>query len=95
MEAINFINEPFILFCVSFISWPIYKVLAKVFFGEQYQGFAECFKYAIQCDFYSMMQGKYWDDYWATLKLNTYLSLCIGWVCAVAELICRLKIMLG
>lgn len=91
MEAINFLNEPFIVVCVLLVSWPIYKLLAKVFFGEQYQDFARCFHYAMQSDFRSMFEGKYWQDHFATLKLNIYLALCVGWVCAISELLCRMK----
>ncbi len=92
MEAINFTNDPFTVVCVAFLSWPVYKYLAKIFFGEKYETLGETLHYFLQSDWHSAMKGKYWEDRDASLKLQVYIVLCIGWVIAVSELICRYKL---
>ncbi len=89
MENIHFINHPWVVLGVAFISWPIYKRLAKVFFGEHYQKFAKALHYSFQADFHSLLKGKYWEDWDQSFKLKLFVMLCFGWVFAVSELLLR------
>lgn len=90
MEAINFTEHPWIVAGVAFVSWPVYRMLAKIFYGENYEKLAETMTYLRQWDWDSAMKGRYWDDYDATMKFKVYIAICIVWVCAVSELLCRI-----
>lgn len=92
MNTLLFLDEPLTVIFVAILSWPVYKYLAKVFFGEQYEKLGQVVKYVIQWDWTSAKQGKFWEDWDASLKFNVFLIMCIGWVVAVAELLCRYKL---
>ncbi|MFC6439924.1 hypothetical protein [Bowmanella sp. JS7-9] len=85
----EFADHPIALLIVIICNWPVYKTLAKLFFGEQYQDFAECLKYVAQANWYSALRGKYWEDFWATFKFNTFIICCIGWTLAITEVVAR------
>jgi hypothetical protein len=85
----EFLNHPYLMAFVAVISWPVYKTLAKLFFGERYEDLGETLKYVVQFDFISLFKGQYWNDWDATLKFNFFLFMCVGWVAAITELICR------
>jgi hypothetical protein len=85
----EFLDHPYLLAIVSVVSWPVYKSLAKLFFGERQEDLGETVKYVIQPDFISMLKGQFWNDWDATIKFNFFIFLCVGWVAAVTELICR------
>ncbi len=85
----EFLKHPYLIALVAVVSWPIYKSLAKLFFGEQYEDLADTLKYLVQFDFISLLKGQYWNDVDATFKFGVFLFLCIGWAAAITELICR------
>jgi hypothetical protein len=85
----EFLGHPYLVAVVAVISWPVYKNLAKVFFGERYENFGEALRYLFQLDFVSLLKGEYWKDRDATFKFNFFLFMCVGWVAAITELICR------
>ena len=89
MEAITFTEHPFLVATVAFVSWPFYRSMAKIIFGEYYEKFAESIHYIFQADLKSALKGKRLDDWYATLRLKVYLVLCIGWVLAISEIISR------
>ena len=88
MEYFTFINHPFITALIAILSWPIYKEIAKWFFGENYESLAETLHYMFQSDWRSAMKGKYWEDKDASFKFKVFMFFCIGWVCAISEIVC-------
>lgn len=85
----QFLDHPIAMLLVGIFSFPVYKVLAKIFFGENYQDLGETIKYVATADWYSLFKGKFWEDWDATIKFNVFLALCFGWVAAVTECIAR------
>lgn len=85
----EFLDHPGIMIAVGILSIPIYVTLAKIFFGEGFESLGEAIKYFFWPDWYSLLKGKYWEDWSASMKLNIFLFLCCGWVAAVTELIAR------
>lgn len=86
----EFIDHPVLLLFIAILSWPVYKTLAKIFFGDYYQDLGECIKYVFQPDWYSLLKGQYWADWDATFKFFFFLGACVGWVASITEIICRI-----
>ncbi len=89
MPGFAFLEHPLLLVLVAIASLPIYLNLAKIFFGDDYEELAEALKYALWPDIYSLFKGKFWADWDATLKLNVFIALCLGWAAAVTEALAR------
>ncbi len=89
MKAINFLDHPLVIVFVAVLSWPVYKVLAKIFFGEYYQNFGESIHYLLQWDVKSFFKGEYLKDLEAEWLLKVYILVCLAWIAAASELICR------
>lgn len=49
----------------------------------------ETIKFLCTPDFYSLVKGRFWDDWYATTKFNVFLLLCFGWAAAITELLAR------
>jgi hypothetical protein len=58
----EFLEHPFALLIVAVLSYPVYKSLAKVFFGEQYEDFGKTIRYVATADWYSLIRGEFWQD---------------------------------
>ncbi len=65
------------------------SALAKLFFGKDLDGLGESLKYVAQADWYSLLKGRFWQDWDATLKFNLFAFLCIAWPVALAEMVVR------
>jgi hypothetical protein len=85
----EFLDHPIALFMVGIISFPIYKSLAKIFFGEHFEDLAKTIKYVATADWYSLLKGRFWEDWDATAKFYIYIALCLGWVAAATELLAK------
>ena len=85
----EFINYPKTMIFIGLLSVPVYGMLAKVFYGEKFEDLGEAIKYVIWPDWYSLLRGKFLQDWDATMKFNIYLALCFGWVAAITELLAR------
>ena len=66
----EFLDHPIATIIVGILSFPVYKTLAKVFFGENYEDLGETIKYVATADWYSLFKGRFWDDWDATIKFN-------------------------
>lgn len=86
----KFFSHPYLIGLVTVLSWPVYKLLAKLFFGENYEDFRESVRYFFQCDWVSLFRGEYWEDVNATFKIKYFLATCVVWVMAVSEVICKI-----
>lgn len=85
----KFLEHPVLLLVVAVLSLPVYRGLAKAFWGERYESLGETLKYLFMPDLISLFRGKFWEDWGQTRKFNAYLLLCIGWVAAVTEFVAR------
>ena len=64
----EFLDHPIAMILVGILSFPVYKTLAKVFFGDNYEDLAESIKYVATADWYSLLKGKFWEDWDATMS---------------------------
>lgn len=85
----EFLDHPVVMVIVGILSFPVYKTLAKIFFGENYEDLGETIKYVATADWYSLFKGRFWEDWDATIKFNIFIALCFGWVAAVTECLAR------
>lgn len=86
----EFLDHPYLLLTMAIISFPIYKTLAKVCFGDHYEDFGECLKYVAQADWYSALKGQFWQDWDATMKFNIFVLLSVLWPISITEGISRI-----
>ncbi len=84
-----FLDHPQILILVGVLSIPVYASLAKVFWGEKFETLGETLRYLLTPDLYSLLKGRFWEDWYATTKFNAFLLLCFGWAAAITELLAR------
>ncbi len=85
----RFMDHPLVFIVMAILSFPIYRALAKLFFGKDLNGLGESLKYVAQADWYSLLKGRFWQDWDATLKFNLFAFLCIAWPVALAEMVVR------
>jgi hypothetical protein len=85
----QFFNHPVEMFLVAVMSLPLFGMLAKVFWGEKFETLGETIRYLLLPDWYSLLTGRGWDDWFAETKFQVWACLCFGWVAAVTELLAR------
>ncbi|HTJ97584.1 MAG TPA: hypothetical protein VL381_08950 [Rhodocyclaceae bacterium] len=85
----EFADHPRILILVGVLSIPVYVALAKMFWGERFESFGETIRFLFTPDIFSLFQGRFWDDWYATTKFNVFVLLCFAWVAAITELLAR------
>ncbi len=90
MEAFQFLEHPYLVVVSAIISWPVYKLIAQLFFGYKYEKLPETLHYVFQRDWVSLWKGQHWEDFDAEVKFKFFIVVCILWVVAVAELLARL-----
>jgi len=74
---------------MAILCCPIYVVLAKVFYGENFESLGETLRYLFQPDAASLFKGEFWQDWDASFKFYIFLALCIGIPAAIAEALVR------
>lgn len=85
----RFLEHKAAFFGVLLLSWPVYRTLARAFFGERFESLGEAIRYLLQPDIVSIFKGEYFRDYDATFRIVAYVALCLGWAAAVTELLAR------
>ncbi len=85
----TFLDHPIILLMVAIFSFPIYRIFAKVFFGDKYEDLGETFKYLTTPNWMSLFKGNYWEDLDSTFKFYVFIALCFGWAAAITECLAR------
>ena len=58
------------------INIPIFLAIGSMFFGG-WAGFKQALLYSAKPDLLSAMDGEYWDDKWAEIKLNVFFVVCV------------------
>jgi len=85
----EFLDHPVVLILVGVLSIPVYATLGKMFWGEEFESLGETIRFLFTPDIYSFFKGRFWDDWYASIKFNVFLFLCFGWVAAITELLAR------
>lgn len=85
----QFFDHPKIFLLVGILSIPVYVTLARIFFGEKFESLEDTIRFLFTPDFYSLLKGRFWNDWDATMKFNIFIFLCFGWAAAVTELLAR------
>ena len=85
----QFFEHPIVLIGVGVLSLPMYYTLAQIFFGDKFENLGDTIKHLIVPDWYSLIRGRFWDDYLATTKFYLFIFLCVGWAAAVTEILAR------
>lgn len=78
-----------VLIAVALVSTPVYISLARMFWGDDFESLGETIKYLITPDLWSLVIGRFRNDWYATLKFNVFLFLCLAWAAAITELLAR------
>lgn len=76
----EFLDHPIAMIIVGALSFPVYKTLAKIFFGDNYEELAESIKYVATANWYSLLKGKFWEDWDATMKsyISSFVMFWLG-----------------
>lgn len=59
------------------VNIPLYVLLWKFIFDD-WDDFVDSVRFWFTPDFFSLLRGEYWEDWWAEAKLWTFLALCGG-----------------
>lgn len=85
----EFFHHPKIMTVVGILSLPLYYSLAKLIWGERFETLGETIRFLLIPDLYSLIRGRFWDDWYASIKFSFFWFLCVGWAAAVTELLAR------
>ena len=85
----DLVDHPLLLITIAIGSYPIYRTLIYTFFSDTDE-LIEAVKYSVTPDIWSLIRGRFWQDWDATLKWNVCTFLCVGWVAALYEICKRL-----
>ncbi|WP_321531058.1 hypothetical protein [uncultured Desulfuromonas sp.] len=88
-KNMQFFDHPIVLIVVGILSLPLYFTLAQIFFGDKFESLGETIKYLIWPDWYSLLRGRFWEDYFASTKFYIFIFMCFGWAASVTELLAR------
>ncbi len=71
---------------LAVVNIPAYYLLYRLFYRDA-QEFIDAIWFWIKPDFWSLLDGEYWDDFWAEMKLGLFLTACSGTVMGEAYLV--------
>ena len=71
-----------LLIVLIIVNWPLYRWFVKILFGGV-GGLGEAVRYWFIPDLYSFLTNRYFEDWWAELRLTVWLMMCAG--CVIAE----------
>ncbi len=83
-------DHPILLFFVFVLSFPLYRLLAQAFYGDNFENLPEALRFIFTNDFESMKKGKFWQDWDASLKFKFFLVFCGLWALAITEIIVKI-----
>lgn len=56
---------------------PVFLLLGWILFGD-WDGFKEALWYHVKPDLFSLLDGTYFEDWWAELRFGTFALVCLG-----------------
>ena len=62
---------------LAILDIPLFILIGKVLFGS-WEQFWEAIEFWLELDFFSALDGKYWNDIWAEAKLTFFTIICIA-----------------
>jgi len=72
---------PIVIIVLTLLNVPLYLWLGRAVFGG-WQGFFDCIVFWFKPDLWSFLQGEWYEDFVAELKLGVFFALCAGLVAA-------------
>lgn len=70
------VEHPILLSLVFLFSYPLYKYLWKVFFGDR-EGFQECLRFWVVPGWLLSSRGERLDEFWSEFRLVLYFLVCV------------------
>jgi hypothetical protein len=71
---------------LAVVNIPVYYLLYRLFYRD-FDEFMEAIRFWLKPDLWSWIDGEYWDDVMASMKLGIFFSLCSGAVMGEAYLV--------
>jgi len=65
---------PFVVLLV--VNVPLFMLLGKAVFGG-WAGFIEALVFWVKPELWSAIQGEFWEDWWAEIKLGFFAVACV------------------
>ena len=76
------LEHPVLLVVLVVANRPLYRLFVQTLFGGV-EGLGEAVRYWFIPDLYSFLTNRYFEDWWAELRLTAWFLLRVG--CVVAE----------
>ena len=71
---------------LAVVNIPVYYLLFRVLYRDM-QEFIDAVWFWLKPDLWSLLDGEYWDDFWAEMKLGMFVAACSGAVMGEAYLV--------
>ncbi len=71
---------------LAVVNIPVYYFLYRMLYRDA-QEFLDAIRFWVKPDLWSLLDGEYWDDLWAEMKLGVFVAGCSGAVMAEAYLV--------
>lgn len=75
-----------LILSLAVVNIPVYYLLYRQFYQDA-QEFIDAIRFWVKPDLWSLLDGEYWDDVWAEMKLGLFFTVCSGTVMAEAYLV--------
>ena len=85
----EFMDYPKIIVIIGLLSIPIYGMIAKIFYADKFEDIGAAMKFLIWPELSALFLDDFWKNWDAAVKFSIFITLCFGWVEAIAELIVR------
>jgi hypothetical protein len=84
----GFAMSPYAVLVLSLavVNIPVYYLLYRLFYRDA-QEFLDALYFWVKPDLWSWMDGEYWEDVWAEMKLGLFVAVCSGAVMGEAYLL--------
>lgn len=77
---------PVLIATFAVVNIPVYYLLYRLLYRD-FDEFMEAIRFWIKPDLWSLIDGEYWDDVLASMKLGIFFALCSGAVMGEAYLV--------
>jgi hypothetical protein len=75
-----------LILSLAVVNLPVYYFLYRMLYRDA-QEFVDALVFWFKPDLWSALNGEYWDDVWAEMKLGLFLTACSGTVMLEAWLV--------
>ena len=81
-----------LILSLAVVNIPVYYLLYRLIYRDA-QEFLDAIYFWFKPDLWSWMDGEYWEDAWAEMKLGLFLAACSGMVTGEAYLVATYVLM--